>query len=353
MDTLPVDRCRRCFALLCVLAGLGMSPFCFAAEPKAKGRGNEPEALRPIRVAIFDVDGAQAVGVEVAAVTDQVNTILSAMPEVTIVNRDQIKKLAEEHQVALSGMVETSSAVKLGKFLSAQYIVIGRASKIGQNFYLVLKIVDVETTVQTTVSVKAPVDGGFAAVLDRLDEPLATEIERLQQPKANVDDTSLAELKRLVKPLSTKVLLVSVDETHIDRPLRDPAAQMAIMQRLRSLGLEVVVPASPVAGWKESLLQTGRYGETKVDYLLEGEGVSAFASQWQSLTSCRARVELRLIPVPGRAIATTDRGVAAGVDLVEALAAKSALEEAGVQACDAVLRRHLGGAETKPEKVKP
>ena len=63
------------------------------------------------------------------------------------------------------------------------------------------------------------------------------------------------------------------------------------------------------------------------------------AAQLQGLTSCRARVELRLIPVPGRSIATSDRGVAAGVDLVEALAAKAALEEAGQQACDAVVRR--------------
>ena len=64
--------------------------------------------------------------------------------------------------------------------------------------------------------------------------------------------------------------------------------------------------------------------------------------------SCRARVELRLIPVPGRAIVTSDRGVAAGVDLVEDLAAKTALEEAGTQACDAVVRRWA--AETKKPK---
>ena len=94
-----------------------------------------------------------------------------------------------------------------------------------------------------------------------------------------------------------------------------------------------------MADWKESLLQTGKYGDEKVDYLLEGEGTSAFAAQLHGLTSCRARVELRLVPVPGRKIATSDRGVAAGVDLVEALAAKTALEEAGTQAADAVIRR--------------
>ena len=95
------------------------------------------------------------VGVEGQAVTDQVNTMLAALPQVTLVNRDQIKKVAEEQQMALSGLVDNAAAVKIGKFLSAQYIIVGRASKIGQTFYLVLKIVDVETTVQTTVSAKA------------------------------------------------------------------------------------------------------------------------------------------------------------------------------------------------------
>ena len=122
---------------------------------RQKSKDQASEKLRPIRVAIFDVDVLQGVDVEGPAVTDQLNTMLSAMPQVTVVNRDQIKKVADEHQIALSGLVDTSSAVKLGKFLSAQYIVVGRASKIGQTFYLVLKIVDVETTEQTTVSAKA------------------------------------------------------------------------------------------------------------------------------------------------------------------------------------------------------
>ena len=217
----------------------------------------------------------------------------------------------------------------------------GRASKIGETYYLVLKIVDVETTEQTTVSAKAPVGKAvFEAVLDRLGEPLAADVRRLQRPRPNADGRRPDRTaQNWPQPLLGKVLLVTVEESHVGRPLRDPAAQMAIMQRLRSLGLSVIVPKDPVDGWKESLLQTGRYGDKKVDYLLEGEGTSAFAAQLQGLTSCRARVELRLIPVPGRAIVTSDRGVAAGVDLVETLAAKAALEEAGQQACDAVVRR--------------
>jgi hypothetical protein len=313
----------------------------------AKSRDQAAEKLRPIRVAIFDVDVVKGVDVEGPTVADHLNTMLSAMPQVTVLNRDQIKKVAEEHQIALSGLVDSASAVKLGKFLSAQYIIVGRASKIGQTLYLVLRIVDVETTVQTTISAKAAAESGFEAVLQRLSEPLTADVRRLQRPVAESEGNALAELRKLARPLAGKVLLVTVEETHVGRPLRDPAAQMAIMQRLRSLGLTVIVPKDPVEGWKESLLQTGRYGERKIDFLLEGEGTSAFAAQIQGLTSCRARVELRLVPVPGRTIDVSDRGVAAGVDLVEALAAKTALEEAGVQAADAVIRRMAGEKKNK------
>ena len=342
-------------ACLFAIAGLSLLTPVAAADPPGKDEGqpatNSPlpsgegqgvsasEKLRPIRVAIFNVDVPEDLGVGGPAVTDQLNTMLAALPQVTLVNRDQITKVAEEHQIALSGLVETPSAVKLGKFLSAQYIVVGRASKIGQTFYLVLKIVDVETTEQTTVSAKVAAANGFPAVLDNLREPLAADVRKLQRPVAEAADTALAELRKLAQPLAGKMLLVSVEETHVNRPLRDPAAQMAIMQRLRSLGLTVIVPKDPVAGWKESLLQTGKYDDKKVDYLLEGEGTSALAAQLHGLTSCRARVELRIIAVPGRTVATSDRGVAAGVDLVESLAAKTALEEAGTQACDAVIRR--------------
>jgi len=312
-----------------------------------KPKHRASEELRPIRVAIFDVDVLKGVDVEGHAIADRLNTMLSAMPQVTIVNRDQITKVADEHQIALSGLVDNSSAVKLGKFLSAQYIIVGRASKIGQTFFVVLKIVDVETTVQTTVSAKAAAESGFETVLQRLGEPLTTDIRRLQRPTAESENTVLGRLRKLARPLAGKVLLVSVEETHVGRTLRDPAAQMAIVQRLRSLGLTVIVPKDPVDGWKETLLQTGRYGEKKVDFLLEGEGTSAFAAQIQGLTSCRARVELRLVAVPGRTVDVTDRGVAAGVDLVEALAAKTALEEAGVQACDAVIRRMAAEMEKK------
>ncbi len=293
VTTIAVNRRWVRAGLVFSLAALGLLAAAVQAAPPQNQPAEAGGKLRPLRVAIFNVDALKGVDTEGTAIADQLDTMMSALSDITMLNREQIKKVADEHQIALSGMVDNSTAVKLGKFLSAQYLIVGRASKIGQTYYLVLKIIDVETTQQSTVSAKADAASGFQAVLQRIDEPLAASIRRLQRPTTETEDNTVAELRQLAKPLVGKVLLLRVEEFHVGRPLHDPAAQMAIMQRLRSLGLTVVAPADPVPGWKESLLETGKYGDQKVDFLLEGEGASTFAAQLHGLTSCRARVELR------------------------------------------------------------
>ncbi len=315
--------------------------------PAGRQVRNPQSALRPIRVAVFDFDVLKGVDMEPAALTDQVNTMLAAMDKVTIVNRDQIKKVADEHKMALAGLVDSASAAQLGKFLSANYVIVGRASKIGQTNYLVLKMIDVGTTVQTTVSAKSAAEAGLEALLERLKGDLAPHVRELQKPVAAEEDAALAKVRAAAKPLAGKVILVDISETHINRPLVDPAAQMAVANRLKAIGIEVIVPKDPVDDWKRSLLETGRYGEKKVDFLLEGEGTSAYAAEMQGMISCRARVELRLIAVPGRNVTLSDKGVAARVDLVESLAAKAALEDAGASALDAVVLQHAKAQEEK------
>ncbi len=318
-----------------------------AASAPAKSATQPAGDARGIRVAVFDFDVLKGVDMEPAALTDQVNTMLSALDKVAIVNRDQIKKVADEHKMALAGLVDSGDAAKLGKFLSANYVIVGRASRIGQTNYLVLKIIDVRTTVQTTVSVKAAAENGLEAILERLKGDLGSKVRELQKPLKPEEDAALAKVRAAAKPLAGKVILLDVTETHVNRPLRDPAAQMAIANRLKAIGLEVIVPKDPTDDWKKSLLETGKFGDKKVDFLLEGDGTSAYAAEMQGMISCRARVELRLIALPGRSVTVTDKGVAARVDLVEALAAKAALEDAGVNALDAVVIQQARGAAGK------
>ena len=298
------------------------------------------QELRPIRVAVFDLEVLKGVELDSAALTDQINSSLAGIKGVTIVNRDQIKKVAGEHKASLAGVIDSDSAVQLGKFLAAQYVIVGRASKIDQTHHLLVKIVDVSTTVQTTVSAKAQAAGGVSALIENLNSTMGPKIKELQKPmRTPADDPAFAKVTEAAKPLVNKVFLVDISETHINRPLADPAAQMAVANRLRSVGVEVIIPKDPPEGWKKSLLETGKFGDKKVDYMVEGEGTSAYAAQMEGIVSCRARVELRVIAVPGRNVTVTDKGIGAKADLVEALAAKAALEEAGVKAIDAILLR--------------
>ncbi len=300
----------------------------------------EKDELRAIRVAVFPIGATADVKVDPDALTDQLNTLASILPEVTLVDRADLEKTAEEQKLALSGLVDPDSAVKLGKVLNAQYILVGRASKIGQTHYMVLKLVDVETTRQTTISAKAPVSKGMEVVLEKIGTELEEKVAAIcATPLDAEEQAKLKSLQKLLKPFRGKTFLVQVSEEHVNRHTEDPAAQMAITHLLAWLDIQFVVPKDPPTDWKEHLLETATYDGQEVDYLLEGEGVSEFAGRVQGLISCRARVELRLIKLPGKSVMTIDKGVAAGVDLTESLSCKAALEKAGKAAAVAVLRR--------------
>ena len=305
---------------------------------------------KEIRLAVFNLDAADIPDLKGDTLTDYVVTVLAATKGVQLINREDLSKVAEEQAISLSGLVDARSAVRLGGFVNANYILVGRANKIGASLYIVLKIISVETTVQTTVAVKASVEDGVDTALERLEKQLQEKVAGLKMPTQDDGAKRLQRLKSEVKPLAKATFLIDVSEEHVDRPLRDPAAQMAIVHRLRALGLNTVVPKDPIKGWKQRLLETGKYGEQKIDYLIEGEGVSGRGAVLHGLTSCRARVELRIVQSPGREVTATDRGVAAAVDLVEALAAKQALEDAAEQALDSTLSRLVNEAVSPKKK---
>jgi hypothetical protein len=320
-------------------------------QKRRGGRRDDPEVLREIRVAVLPIGATDDVPVDPDALTDQVVVLMSTLDNVTLVDRADLENVAKEQEMALSGMMDLAKAVQLGKMVSAQYIVVGRGSKLGGNYYLVLKMIDVETTKQTTIAAKGPTESeereldylrkrGMEAVIDNLAEVLPENVRKLQTTP--LDEETLAkikELREMLAPFKGKRFVVEVPETHVRSPAPDPAAQMVITHFLSLLDIEFVVPKNPPGNWKERLQQTGVYEKQEVDYLLEGEGVSEFAGRIHGLVSCRARVELRLIKVPGRSVSTIEKGVGAGVDLTESLSAKMALEKAGTQAVEAVLRR--------------
>ncbi|GJM24864.1 MAG: hypothetical protein DHS20C16_12790 [Phycisphaerae bacterium] len=289
----------------------------------------------PIRLAVFDVQVDKKLPVTSEAATDRVLALCGIQTNVTLVDRAELSRVASEQKMSLSGLTDAGEGVKLGGFVAASHILVGRLSTIGQSNYLILKLVDVETTEQKVISLRSHASDSPDKLFDPLEKKLADALN-IMPTKETPDDG--ADLKQFAAWLQGSTVLVDISEKHINRPLPDPSSAVVAFNMLGKLGINVVMPNSPPAGWKDALLSSGQFQEAKVDYLLEGEGLSSFATELRGLTSCRARVELRLVPVPGRNVMITEAGIGAEVDLAEALAAKAALEEATREAVTKMIK---------------
>lgn len=89
----------------------------------------------------FQVNGfAEYLG---GAVAEMLRTGFVGIPGIDIVERSQIDAIAREHKLNLSGLVETQTAVSLGKLIGAHYVILGSVNKIGSMAVITSRIVSV------------------------------------------------------------------------------------------------------------------------------------------------------------------------------------------------------------------
>jgi curli biogenesis system outer membrane secretion channel CsgG len=62
-----------------------------------------------------------------------------------IVEREQLKKVLQEHTIVQIGIVDTTQAQKLGKMLGADAIITGSVMKIGQKLRIDARVIEVKT----------------------------------------------------------------------------------------------------------------------------------------------------------------------------------------------------------------
>ena len=81
----------------------------------------------------------------------------------TVLEASQMNKIASEHRLSLSGLVDEKKAIKVGKVLGAQYLIVGSVNATGSVFTLTARLVDVVTGV---------VHSGFQSVTHQGEEGL-------------------------------------------------------------------------------------------------------------------------------------------------------------------------------------
>jgi TolB-like protein len=80
------------------------------------------------------------------AITAMLVTEFSNRDGIQVIERAQLNDMLREQDLVLSGRVDESSAIEIGKMLGAQYVLVGQASSIVDNLRMDIRAVDVETS---------------------------------------------------------------------------------------------------------------------------------------------------------------------------------------------------------------
>jgi hypothetical protein len=286
----------------------------------------EPNCVTSVTIAIMDFESAAPGNPELGTqISDIVTARLSIYDQFRLVERKKLEELLKEHQLNLTGMVDTNQAVKVGKLAGARIMIFGRAFPVDKDLYLVAKIVGTETSRVKGVIAKGNLEGNLSEIMDQLVDKLVGGLEQWTPqllPKNEKLVNKIAVLKRQLAGRELPTIAVAVPETHINRRVVDPAAQTEIKQVFRKVGFQVIDIKEKAGESKDPYLKDA-------DIMVTGEGFSEFGTRIGGLVSCLARLEVQAVERESHKVIASERTTRRAVDLSEAIAGKTALQAAG------------------------
>jgi TolB-like protein len=323
------------FILALAALALLIPGFTSAQDNGEKGKA---PAVRPLAIFPFQERGTEVKG-QGAKVTDILFAELIAKAELVLVDREDIKKIVEEQELSLTGLVNPSEATKVGHLTGAKILVTGSILQTDKTVYVVAKLIGTENGRVLGASVK----GAATDKLDVLVADLATKIasilaEQADQlvPKISAREDRLEALKKQFPDGKRPLVYIAVSERHVGQPVIDPAVQTELTLWCKELGFDVLDPE--VAA------------RSQADIVISGEGISELAGRVGNLVSVKARVELKATDRVTSKIIAVDREVSIAVDLTEQIAGKKALQDAAVSLAERVLPKLVRGEKKENRK---
>jgi len=303
--------------LLFCCAALGL---LLAAGSPAAAAKVYPAAILPFQERGDDVKGLGA------QVTDLLFAELVADERMYLVDREDLDEILKELELSRSGLVASSEAARVGQLTGAKILLTGSVIQVDGKLYLVAKIIGTETTRVLGASVKGNVRDELDALTGQLADEVARTIETRAEDliaKPRTREDRLAAVKEALGNAERPIVKVTVSERHVGQATIDPAAETEIILFCKEAGFEVIDPS---------------HGDARqADMLLIGEGMSEFAARHGSLTSVKARLELKAVDARTGRVVAIDRQTSVEVDLSEQLAGKAALQEAAAEIAERLL----------------
>lgn len=309
------------FRSLCVMMGLLMAlaaQGAAAAEPATQAATPKAGSLT---VAILDFDSNVTSAPDLGKqINEALTALLGGEAGIQLVDRAALTKTLQEHELNLSGVIDPQQAIKVGRLVGAKLLVTGRAFVLDKQVMIVAKIIATETSLVEGVLVKGTRDAELGGLVVQLGEKVGERI-RVSGPSMVAAEASaadpLAAYKKKLEKRKLPVVAISIEEQHIGQQRAiDPPADTELRRMLTQCGVTVVDTS-------ETTLD-----KAQVELLIKGEAFSEFAARIGNLTSCSARVELKVVRRSDGKILLTDRATARAADLSEQMAGKTALEKA-------------------------
>lgn len=320
-----------CYCTTAALAFVLLSASVVPAQEKR----NEQAEIYPVAILPFQERGRDAAELG-GKVSDLLFAQLIVRPDMYLVEREDIKKLFDEQELNLSGLVNPGQATQVGYLTGAKIIVTGSVIVVDDSLYLVAKVIGTETSRVLGASSKGKVGDDLNGLVEELAESVAGTIaaratELIASPPKRED--RLAAVAKSMGKGKRPSVWIDIPERHVGQTTLDPAAAIELAWYCKELGFEVIDATNG--------------SRNDADVLLLGEGFSEFAARHGNLISVKARLELKAVDRETGKVLAVDRQVAVSVDLAEQVAGKAALQEAAANIAERLLPKIF-----KPGKKK-
>lgn len=292
----------------------------------------EKNEAQPLSAAVLNFqDGSRELEGVGASVSALLQVQLTLHSDAIMVERAELNEILGEQELTLSGAVTPAQAAKVAQLTGAEVLISGRVFSIQNRTHLVAKVISSSSSrvfgATASYDQGKPIDGAV--------EKLATDVAKILKDKnadlrggPSIEEKINTEVAALLKDKPARKVYVHIPETIIQVLAPDPAAQTEISRTLGAAGWESVATADDA------------------DIIVRGEAFAETGLRRGNLWFTRARLEFTVTNPKGEVL-KTDRIVCGNVDLAQAIAAKGALQKAGLLASKVVAQASIAPTKTE------